>query len=700
MENNREETENLVSNLTKSEAKRELIVLEKKISAHDKLYYNDSSPTISDEEYDILRRRYEEIENLFPDLISKESPSKRVGSPPSVGFSKVKHLSAMLSLQNAFNETEVEEFVKRIKKFFNLNNNEIIEMVAEPKIDGLSASLLYENGVLIKGATRGDGIVGEDVTKNLRTIRSIPSNINSAPDVLEIRGEVYMSALAFDSLNQVQKNSGKQLYSNRRNAAAGSLRQINSDVTAERELDFVAYAVGDIEKLNVITHLEILNALSDWGFPCNPESRLCRTINDLLISYNETVTKRNSLPWEVDGMVYKVNRLDWQKRLGIITRAPRWAIAHKFVSERAETKIQNIDIQVGRTGALTPVARLNPVKIGGVTVSNATLHNEDEIYRKDVRIGDTVIVQRAGDVIPQIVKVLKEKRNRKAKPFLYPLVCPVCQSKAMRGEGEAVRRCTGGLICPAQRVERLRHFVSRDAFDIEGLGEKQIEQFWQDGLITDPADLFSLEQRNSDKGIINPPLENREGWGNKSIANLFSAIQRKKFISLERFIYSLGVRHVGQGTARLLAKNYLSLDIFLASMKSALNKDNDEYFTLENINGIGSKVANALLDFFSENHNIVIVSELNSVVEVQNFVPPLTDSRIAGKTIVFTGTLISMTREEAKARALSLGAKVSGSVSGKTDIVVLGSSAGSKKEMALKLGIKILSEEEWKSTTD
>ena len=685
----------LPADLTRAQARNELATLVREIAEHDARYYHDAAPTVADQVYDALRRRNDEIELCFPDLVRSDSPLTRVGAPPSSGFAKVHHRVPMLSLQNAFSEEEVADFVSRVRKFLSLGDDEVLTLVAEPKIDGLSASLCYEHGAFVQGATRGDGFTGEDVTRNLQGVTGVPHRLEAAPGTVEVRGEVYMTDGAFQALNRAQEAAGKPPYANRRNAAAGSLRQTDPAVTVSRKLNFVAYAAGDVSELRATTHAEILERIRGWNFPIHPDTRCCTTPADALAAYRDIESRRDTLPWEVDGMVYKVDCLNWQQRLGVVSRAPRWALAHKFAAEQAQTTVFGIEVQVGRTGALTPVARLQPVQVGGVMVSNATLHNEDEIARKDVRRGDTVVVQRAGDVIPQIVEVVKAKRKRGARRYKYSTRCPVCGSLAVREEGEAVRRCTGGLICAAQRVERLRHFVSRSAFDIVGLGEKQIIQFWETGLINEPADLFRLESRNSN---LHPPLEERNGWGKTSTSNLFRVIRERREISLERFLYALGIRHVGQTTAQLLAKNYGSLDAFRRALHDAQDRDGEAYSALESIDGIGPKVAGALLSFFGENHNRTVVDDLvdegAAGVIVRNFVAP-TNSPLAGKTIVFTGTLESMTRDEAKTRALSMGAKVAGSVSPRTDLVVLGPGSRAKGKRAVELGIATIDEAGW-----
>lgn len=672
-----------VSDLTEDQAATELEALAREIAAHDALYHVKAAPEIADEAYDALFRRNEAIERRFPQLARDDSPSHRVGAPPGAGFAKVTHRAPMLSLQNAFGEGEVAEFAARVRRFLRLADDEALALVAEPKVDGLSASLRYEDGRFVQGATRGDGAAGEEVTDNLRTVEGVLPSIRGAPPEIEVRGEVYMTATAFEELNRTQESAGKTPYANRRNAAAGSLRQIDSSVTASRRLRFVAYAVGDSMALEVVTQSDVGRRLAQWGFPTN-ESRLCSSLEAALAAYAAILARRDEMPWEMDGVVYKIDRLDWQRRLGEVSRAPRWALAHKFNAEQAETVVANIDISVGRTGVLTPGAVLQPVQVGGVTVSNATLHNADEVARKDVRKGDTVVVQRAGDVIPQVVAVRKDKRRRDARRFEFPVVCPVCRAAVTREEGEAAHRCTGGLTCEAQRVGRLRHFVSREAFDIDGLGEKQVAQFWASGLIGEPADLFTLEARNS---ALDPPLEEWEGWGKTSAANLFGAIAARREIDLDRFLYALGIRHVGMATARLLAKNYGSLPALRAALGKAADREGEAYRFLVDIDGIGPKSADALLDFFGGKQNARIVHNLAEAVAARDYVAPRSDSPIAGKTIVFTGALATVTRDEAKARALALGAKVAGTVSAGTDLVVLGPGAGAKRKKAEELGV-------------
>ena len=689
-----------VDKLSRKQAERELERLATEIRQHDELYYGQDDPVVSDADYDQLRRRNEEIEARFPDLVRADSPSLRVGVEPAQQFGKIVHSVPMLSLSNAFDDNDVAEFAKRVRRFLGLEEAEKLDMTAEPKIDGLSISLRYEKGSLVYGATRGDGLEGEDVTTNIRTIREIPNKISAKkiPDVLEIRGEVYMGHRDFEKLNREQEKTGGKVFANPRNSAAGSLRQLDSSITARRPLKFFAYTWGEVSELEFDTHYEVLEAMKKWGFPVNPLTSLCPTVDSLLAAYQAIEEARPTLDYDIDGVVYKVNRLDLQERLGFVSRAPRWAIAHKFAAEKATTIVRDIDIQVGRTGALTPVAKLEPVTVGGVVVQNATLHNEDEIMRKDVRVGDTVTVQRAGDVIPQVVNVIVEKRPKGSKPFSFPDKCPICGSLAVREENpatgklDAVRRCTGGLICPAQAVERLKHFVSRRAVDIEGLGSKQIEAFYQQGRIMKPADIYTLsrrDERSSEK------IEDLEGWGELSVKNLFEAIEARRTIGLDRLIYALGIRHVGETTGRTLAKNYGLMETFLEAMKAAQDEDSEAYRELENIDGIGSTVARALVAFFAEPHNDVAVEELLKEITVTDYVIEEASSALAGKTVVFTGSLENLTRTEAKAQAERLGAKVAGSVSKKTDYLVAGPGAGSKLKKAQELGLEILSEEDW-----
>ena len=690
-----------VDKLSSKEASAELERLAGEIAQHDAAYYQKDAPVISDAEYDALRRRNDTIEARFPDLVREDSPSKTVGAAPVGAFGKVAHKVAMLSLSNGFDDEDVVEFWNRIRRFLNLKDDETLEVTAEPKIDGLSASLRYEKGRFVVGATRGDGREGENVTENLRTIADIPEKLHgkNIPDVFEVRGEVYMSHADFAALNKRQEEAGKPVFANPRNAAAGSLRQLDPKITASRPLRFFAYAWGDTSEVPGETQADVMAAFTKWGFQVNPLFGVCNAIEDIIAFYHKVEEGRADLGYDIDGVVYKVNRLDWQQRLGFVSRSPRWALAHKFPAEQAFTKLLGIDIQVGRTGALTPVARLEPVTVGGVVVSNATLHNEDEIARKDIRIGDTVVVQRAGDVIPQIVRVVEDKRPKGAEPYEFPTTCPACGSHAVReinektGEADVVRRCTGGLICPAQAVERLRHFVSRNAFDIEGLGEKQIAAFYADGLIKQPSDIFTLEDRDT-KNL--KKLKDREGWGGTSVKKLFAAIDDRRRIDLDRFIFGLGIRHVGETNARLLARTYGTLDHFVEEMEKAADPESEAHRDLLAIDGVGEVLAEALVDFFAEEHNRDVLKALGEAgVVTVPLAAQDTSSPVAGKTVVFTGSLERMTRAEAKARAEQMGAKVSGSVSAKTDLVVAGADAGSKLTKANALGVKVISEDEW-----
>jgi DNA ligase (NAD+) len=681
-----------VEELTREEAEAELKALAAQIAAHDKAYYQEDAPVVSDAEYDALRRRNEAIEARFPDLVREDSPSRRVGAPAACGFAKVVHARPMLSLANAFTDQDLGDFVDGIRRFLRELRDDPripLEMMAEPKIDGLSVSLRYEHDRFVRGATRGDGTTGEDVTTNLLTLADVPEHIDHGPEILEVRGEVYMTKPDFAALNARQQAAGSKIFANPRNAAAGSLRQLDPGVTAARPLRFFAYAWGEVSEPLTQTHQRFLAWLEAAGFPVNPLARLCRDLDGMLAFFREVAATRAGLPYDIDGVVFKVNRIDWQERLGAVSRAPRWAIALKFEAEKAETILRNIRIQVGRTGTLTPVAELEPVTVGGVVVSRATLHNEDEVRRKKVHVGDTVVVQRAGDVIPQVVSVVLDKRPPGTTEYVFPELCPECGSLAIREEGEVARRCTGGLICPAQAVERLKHFVSRNAFDIEGLGTKHIQAFWKDGLIAGPGDIFRLRDRAGD-------IRGREGWGGKSVDNLLAAIEQRRTISLDRFIYALGIRQVGQATARLLAKQYGSLSAWRAAMTAAEDPDSDAYRDLVDIDGIGPAAAADITAFFTEPHNRQVLDDLQSQLKVEDFnAPQASGSPIAGKTLVFTGTLEYMTRSEAKARAESLGAKVAGSVSKKTDYVVVGADAGSKARKASELGVTKLTEREW-----
>lgn len=688
-----------VAALTASEATAELERLAGEMAEHDKRYHQDDAPTISDADYDALKARNLAIEARFPTLVRADSPNHKVGAAPSSGFKKVKHSVPMLSLGNVFNEEEVADFFARVRRFLGLKDDEPVEVIAEPKIDGLGFSARYEQGRFIVGATRGDGQVGEDITANLRTILDLPDMLmgpaKDVPDVIEVRGEVFMTKDNFQALNARQQEQDAKVFANPRNAAAGSLRQLDSKITKSRPLTLFAYAWGEAQPLAWTSQQDYIDRLKAWGFATNPLTQVCTSVAEVMAAYEAIGAQRASLPYDIDGVVYKVNRLDWQQRLGFVSRAPRWATSHKFPAEQAQTVIEKIDIQVGRTGSLTPVARLTPVNVGGVVVSNATLHNEDEIARKGVQEGDTVVIQRAGDVIPQVVEVLLDKRPKDSKPYAYPKTCPRCDSLAVREEGEAVRRCTGGLICPAQAVERLKHFVSRNAFDIEGLGAKNIEGFFEDGTITSPVGIFTLQQRDAETGNLTP-LRSREGWGKASADKLFSAIDDKRTIGLDRVLYALGIRQIGQATARLLAQAYGSLEALRTALEAAQDRESEAHADLLNIESVGAAVADDLLGFFAEPHNQDILDKLAQELTIEDFAAPDTDaSPIAGKTVVFTGTLETMSRNEAKAGAQTLGAKVAGSVSAKTDLLIAGPGAGSKLKKAEELGVATMTEQEY-----
>ncbi len=691
-----------LEDMNEKQAKQELQRLAREISGHDKRYYSEDEPSVSDADYDLLRLRNQAIEQKFPELVREDSPTHRVGATPSGQFGKVTHTVAMLSLGNAFNDEDVQDFSDRIRRFLGLEAEETIAMTAEPKIDGLSIAIKYQNGKLVQAATRGDGSVGENVTANIKTIPGIPHNVKAKdfPDVFEVRGEIYMDHHDFQELNKRQEEKGAKVFANPRNAAAGSLRQLDPKITAKRPLKLFAYSWGEASDLPKKTHWEMLKKLQEWGFPINPYTKHCVSLELLLQTYKNIEIDRSNLGYDIDGVVYKVDRLDWQQRLGFASRSPRWAIAHKFPAEKAITQLLDIEVQVGRTGALTPVAKLEPVTVGGVVVQNATLHNQDEIDRKDIRIGDTVIIQRAGDVIPQVVEVILDKRPKSSKPFSLPDRCPVCDSLAVResnektGKQDAVLRCTGGLVCPAQAVERLKHFVSRNAFDIDGMGAKQVEAFYAEERIKVPADIFTLEASNADS---ENKIENKEGWGVTSVRNLWKAINQRREISLERFIYALGIRHVGENTAKILSKSYGNVTDFKAAMINAGDPESEAREELVNIDGIGEISATAIIEFFHEEHNEKAVAELLKHVNVAVFETNEVASKITGKTVVFTGTLEKLSRSEAKAQAERLGAKVSGSVSKRTDYLIAGPGAGSKLKKAEELGINTLTEDEWLS---
>ncbi|MCC7426108.1 MAG: NAD-dependent DNA ligase LigA [Alphaproteobacteria bacterium] len=682
-----------VEALTPLDAAAELAALAAEIAHHDRAYYEHDAPETSDADYDALRQRNAAIEARFPELVRPDSPSKRIGAAPAAGFAKVRHLRPMLSLDNAFDAADFTEFEARLRRFLGLPAAEPVAFAAEPKIDGLSINLRYEQGAFVQGATRGDGIEGEDVTRNLLTLPDLPRTLKGhAPALIEIRGEVFMQRADFLALNAEQEKAGRPPFANPRNAAAGSLRQLDPRVTAARPLSLFAYALGEASERVAGSHHEFLRRLEGWGFRVNPISHLCADGAAAAAFQEEMARRRPGLGYDIDGVVYKVDRLDWQERLGFVGRAPRWAIAWKFPAEQARTRLERIEIQVGRTGALTPVAILAPVNVGGVIVSRATLHNEDEIARKDVREGDMVILQRAGDVIPQILGVVAEERPKGAMPFVFPDRCPVCASHAVRDAGEAVRRCTGGLTCPAQVRERLRHFVSRNAFDIEGLGEKHIEAFFDAGLIASPADIFRLHAREAE-------IAAREGWGAASAANLVRAIEARRSVPLDRFIFALGIRRIGEQNARRLARHYGSYAAWRAAMEAAQMVGSEARSDLGSIAGFGEEIIAELLQFFAEPNNRRAVDDLAALVRVEDApaAPAAAGSAVAGKTVVFTGTLSTMTRPEAKARAEALGAKVTDSVSARTDFVVVGEDAGSKARKAAELGVRTLSEAEWRA---
>ena len=693
-----------VAALSVAQAETELARLAELLSAANTAYHTEDAPEISDAEYDALKRRNAAIEARFPKLKRADSPSEQVGAPVAEGFGKVRHAVAMLSLANAFDPEEVTEFDGRIRKYLGLGADAPLAYTAEPKIDGLSLSLRYEKGVLVQAATRGDGAVGENVTANARTIQDIPHELKNAPDLLEVRGEVYMSHADFAALNARQAETGGKTFANPRNAAAGSLRQLDPEITRARPLRFFAYAWGALSAPLAETQKGAIDRLAELGFSTNPLTALCEGPNEMVAHYEQIEAQRATLGYDIDGVVYKVDDLALQERLGFRSTTPRWAIAHKFAAELAWTRLEGIDIQVGRTGALSPVARLQPVTVGGVVVSNATLHNEDYIKGldskgaeirggKDVRVGDWVQIYRAGDVIPKVADVDLSKRPEDAAPFLFPTTCPECGSDAIREPGDAVRRCTGGLICPAQAVEKLKHFVARGAFDIEGLGAKQVEQFYHDGWIAEPADIFTLKERYG-SGV--QQLKNREGWGPKSADNLFQAIEDKRTIPMARLIFALGIRHVGEAASNLIALHYGDWDSFEAGMAEARGLDGPAWDDLIGVDGVGSVMAGSLVSAFAQEAERASIDRLVAHLSVVPAERPDTEgSPVAGKTVVFTGTLEKMSRAEAKARAERLGAKVSGSVSAKTDILVAGPGAGSKAKKAADLGIETLDEDGW-----
>ncbi|OBZ92999.1 NAD-dependent DNA ligase LigA [Pararhizobium polonicum] len=706
-----------VETLTLEDAAGELERLAGALAHHDALYHGKDAPEISDADYDALKRRNEEIEARFPELVRADSPSRKVGAAPSGIFQQITHARPMLSLDNVFSDEDVQDFIGSVYRFLGLLPDNSIAFTAEPKIDGLSMSLRYENGTLVSAATRGDGTTGENVTANIRTIKEIPQTLPpGAPEIVEVRGEVYMAKSDFLALNEQMLAEGKQTYVNPRNTAAGSLRQLDPTITATRKLKFFAYAWGEISEMPSETQFGMVEVFKRWGFPVNPLTERLSSIEAILAHYNGIGLKRPDLDYDIDGVVYKVDRLDLQQRLGFRSRSPRWATAHKFPAEQAFTTVEKIEIQVGRTGALTPVARLTPVTVGGVVVTNATLHNADYIEgignggerireeEHDIRIGDTVIVQRAGDVIPQVLDVVMEKRSSDAQRYQFPKVCPVCGSHAVRernektGKLDSVTRCTGGFVCRAQAVEHLKHFVSRNAFDIEGLGSKQIDFFFE---ADDPAlsiktapDIFTLEKRQTESVLTK--LENIDGFGKVSVRKLYDAINDRRQVALHRLIYALGIRHVGETTAKLLARSYGSYAAFSEAMKAAADSTSEAWSDLNVIDGIGEVVARAIVEFYKEPRNMDVVSRLLDEVTPQDAEAPVASSSpVAGKTVVFTGSLEKMTRDEAKAMAERLGAKVAGSVSKKTDLLVAGPGAGSKLEKARELGVETTDEDGW-----
>ena len=698
-----------VTKLTKAQAKVELKRLALELEGHDKRYYQDDAPSVTDAEYDALRQRYNAIEKRFPEFVTCESPSQKIGAQPSGRFAKVRHAVPMLSLDNAFAEQDVLDFAARIRRFLKLGDDDRINFSAEPKIDGLSMSLRYEGGELVTAATRGDGAVGEDVTANIRTLEDVPQKLRgrNVPDICEVRGEVYMTKQAFLALNERQKAAGDTIFANPRNSAAGSLRQKDPGITASRPLGFFAYAWGEMAAMPADTQSGMIKWFERCGFTTNPLTRLCHSVEELLSFHREIETRRSHLDYDIDGVVYKVDRIDWQERLGFVSRTPRWAIAHKFPAERAMTKLIDIVIQVGRTGSLTPVGKLEPVGVGGVIVQNVTLHNEDYIKGiggdgeqlregREIMIGDTVIVQRAGDVIPQVVDVVLDKRPDNARSFHFPKKCPcplhtdVVREETAAGEEGARARCTGEFACPYQKIEHLKLFASRRAFDIDGLGEKQIEFFFEQGWVKEPADIFTLPTRNA-----RIKLEQFEGYGETSVRNLFAAIEGRRHIALERFIYALGMRQVGETTALALARGYGSWEAFHDACLKVAKGDEEAIAEMDALDQIGDTVIASIAAYFSESHNRGIVERLTRQVTILDAEKPKSNSKVAGKIVVFTGSLEKMTRDEAKATAERLGAKASGSVSKKTDYVVAGPGAGSKLAEAKKHGVAVLTEDEW-----
>lgn len=689
-----------ISSLTEQQAQLEIERLSTEIQQHDVRYYQQDAPLISDREYDRLRQQLHQLEAAFPALILDQSPSVTVGAKPLEKFAKVTHSLPMLSLANAFNEEDIDAFLERCRKFLGLHVTDPLDILCEPKIDGLSFAARFEHGTYIQAATRGDGATGEDITQNVATMLDFPQQLQgkNIPSILEVRGEAYMSLDDFIRLNANRKEKQEAIFANPRNAAAGSLRQLDPSITKQRNIRYFVYSLGEVSSPIATTQQAIIQQLETYGFCVNKEITLTSNTAEIMDYYQSISKKRATLGYDIDGIVYKINQLDIQQRLGSVARSPRWAIAHKFPAEQAITIIEEMHIQVGRTGALTPVARLKPVNVGGVVVSNATLHNQDEIQRKDIRVGDTVIIQRAGDVIPQVVEVIRDKRPANARPYQFPTHCPVCGADARKEENEAVIRCTAGMTCPAQRVEMMKHFVSRDAFDIEGLGGKQVEQLIAWGYLHTADDIFTLQERDQ-QGMKR--LENREGWGKKSVSNLYDSIEQRKVIRLDRFIYALAIRHIGKVTANLLASHYTHANQWLQAMQSlALDETlpdyQNAYESLQSIDGIGDTMIEALRCFFSNHENIAYVQRLFQQLTIEPLQKTLTsNSKISGKTVVITGTMSRMTRQEVKAKAELLGAKVTGSVSSQTDFLIAGEAAGSKLKKAQALNVPVLTEKDW-----
>lgn len=675
----------VTSNLTELEAAAELKRLAKEISYHNKLYYEDNAPIISDSEYDQLLKRNIEIESLFPHLVQASSPTQNVGYHPTQTFAKIEHTIPMLSLSNVFDQNELSDFLEKIKRFLAINHEEIF--YAEPKFDGLSFSARFEDGIFVNAATRGDGYIGENITENIKTILDFPQKITNAPKILEVRGEVYMNHSDFFELNRKRKIDNEAEFANPRNAASGSLRQLNPEITRARKLKYFVYNIGFIDGFIGNTQSEIMHNLQNFGFKISEHAKICNDFEEMLQYYNKINQLRADLPYDIDGIVYKINNIELQKRLGFIARSPRWALAFKFPAEQAFTYIKDIIIQVGRTGALTPVAILEPINVGGVMVSKASLHNKDEILRKDIRVGDRVVIQRAGDVIPQIVSVDTSTRNGSEKIFNFPTTCPSCNSHAVIDENEAIVRCSGGLICPAQIQERLIHFVSKQGLNIEGLGAKQIINFIELNWIKSPIDIFSLYQYQE-------TLKNLEGWGEKSTQNLIQSIEKSKTVNLDKLIFALGIRHVGENTAKIIAKQYVSFEHWYSKMKIIKSEQNalNDFIAID---GIGSKIVESVIEFFDETHNIEILDKLSLILNIISYKNDTQITKLTGKIVVFTGSLSSISRQEAKTQAESMGATVSNSISSKTDYLIAGTEAGSKLKKAQELGVEILSEEEW-----